>query len=112
MLKNCDVHSNVWPQDWPIPPVDTSRTRPSWGCGFESKAGAKSVANVLMEQDAEKRKEMHVDIVDYSMYWLQYAGVYQVPKGIVVNDRIKSWNAPQQHYANVSNNPELIVLND
>ncbi len=80
--------------------------------GFESKAGAKSVANVLMEQDAEKRKEMHVDIVDYSMYWLQYAGVYQVPKGIVVNDRIKSWNAPQQHYANVSNNPELIVLND
>ena len=112
VLKNCDVHSNVWPQDWPIPPVDTSRTRPSWGCGFESKAGAKSVANVLMEQDAEKRKEMHVDIVDYSMYWLQYAGVYQVPKGIVVNDRIKSWNAPQQHYANVSNNPELIVLND
>ena len=55
---------------------------------------------------------MHIDIVDYSMYWLQYAGVYQVPKGIVVNDRIKSWNAPQQHYANVSNNPELIVLND
>ena len=46
------------------------------------------------------------------MYWLQYAGVYQVPKGIVVNDRIKSWSAPQQHYANVSNNPELIVLND
>ena len=65
-----------------------------------------------MEQDAEKRKAMHKDIVDYSMYWLQYAGVYQVPKGIVVNDRIKSWNAPQQHYANVSNNPELIVLND
>jgi ABC-type transport system substrate-binding protein len=112
VLKNCDVHSNVWPEDWPIPPVDTSRTRPSWGCGFESKAGAESVANVLMEQDAEKRKAMHKDIVDYSMYWLQYAGVYQVPKGIVVNDRIKSWNAPQQHYANVSNNPELIVLND
>jgi len=80
--------------------------------GFESKAGARSVANVLMERDAEKRKAMHKDIVDYSMYWLQYAGVYQVPKGIVVNDRIKSWNAPQQHYANVSNNPELIVLND
>ena len=112
VLKNCDVHSNVWPEDWPIPPVDTSRTRPSWGCGFESKAGARSVANVLMERDAEKRKAMHKDIVDYSMYWLQYAGVYQVPKGIVVNDRIKSWNAPQQHYANVSNNPELIVLND
>ena len=90
----------------------SSRTRPSWGCGFESKAGAKNVADVLMEKDAEKRKEMHIDIVDYSMYWLQYAGVYQVPKGIVVNDRIKSWNAPQQHYANVSNNPELIVLND
>jgi len=38
--------------------------------GFESKAGARSVANVLMEQDAEKRKAMHKDIVDYSMYWL------------------------------------------
>ena len=110
VLKNCDVHSNVWPQDWPIPPVDTSRTRPSWGCGFESKFGAKMVSDVLMEKDAAERKRMHIDSVDYSMYWLQYAGVYQVPKGIVVNDKIKEWNAPQQHYANVSNNPELIVL--
>ena len=110
VLKNCDVHSNVWPQDWPIPPVDTSRTRPSWGCGFESKFGAKMVSDVLMEKDAAERKRMHIDSVDYSMYWLQYAGVFQVPKGIVVNDKIKEWNAPQQHYANVSNNPELIVL--
>ena len=68
------------------------------------------VSDVLMDKDAAERIRMHIDSVDYSMYWLQYAGVYQVPKGIVVNDKIKEWNAPQQHYANVSNNPELIVL--
>jgi len=44
------------------------------------------------------------------MYWLQYAGVFQVPKGIGVNDRIKSWDGYQQHYSNVSANPEFIEL--
>ena len=54
---------------------------------------------------------MHLNWVDYSMYWVQYAGVFEVPKGIVVNSRIKSWNGNQQHYANVSSDPEYIILN-
>jgi len=111
VLKNGDVHSNVYPIDWPLPTVDTSSSRPGWGVGFESQAGAKWLFEILGEQDASVRSEKHLNWVDYSMYWLQYAGVFQVPKGIVVNDRIKSWNGYQQHYSNVSGNPEFIVLN-
>ena len=111
VLKNGDVHSNVYPLDWPLPVVDTSSSRPGWGVGFESQAGAKWVFEILGEQDASVRSSKHLTWVDYSMYWLQYAGVFQVPKGIVVNDRIKSWDGFQQHYSNVSANVELIVLN-
>jgi ABC-type transport system substrate-binding protein len=111
VLKNGDVHSNVYPIDWPMPTVDTSSSRPGWGVGFESQAGAKWLFEILGEQDASVRSEKHLIWVDYSMYWLQYAGVFQVPKGIVVNDRIKSWDGYQQHYSNVSGNPEFIELN-
>jgi ABC-type transport system substrate-binding protein len=110
VLKNGDVHSNVYPIDWPLPTVDTSSSRPGWGVGFESQAGAKWLFEILGEQDPSVRAEKHLNWVDYSMFWLQYAGVFQVPKGIVVNDRIKSWDGYQQHYSNVSSNPELIVL--
>ena len=66
---------------------------------------------ILGEKDATIRTVKHLIWVDYSMFWLQYAGVYQVPKGTVVNDRIKSWSGYPQHYSNVSSNPEFIVLN-
>ncbi|MBP38203.1 MAG: hypothetical protein CL726_02675, partial [Chloroflexi bacterium] len=66
---------------------------------------------ILGELDASVRAEKHLTWVDYSMFWLQYAGVFQVPKGIVVNDRIKGWSGYQQHYSNVSGNPEFIELN-
>jgi hypothetical protein len=95
-----------------MPTVDTSSSRPGWGVGFESQAGAKWLFEILGEKDASVRSEKHLTWVDYSMYWLQYAGVFQVPKGIVVNDRIKSWTGYQQHYSNVSSNPEFIILND
>ncbi len=111
VLKNGDVHSNVYPIDWPLPTVDTSSSRPGWGVGFESQAGAKWLFEILGEQDAQVRADKHLRWVDYSMFWLQYAGVFQVPKGIVVNDRIKSWDGYQQHYSNVSGNPEFIELN-
>jgi ABC-type transport system substrate-binding protein len=111
VLKNGDVHSNVYPIDWPMPTVDTSSSRPGWGVGFESQAGAKWLFEILGEKDASIRSTKHLIWVDYSMFWLQYTGVFQVPKGIVVNDRIKSWNGYQQHYSNVSGNPEFIVLN-
>jgi len=111
VLKNGDVHSNVYPLDWPLPTVDTSSSRPGWGVGFESQAGAKWLFEILGEQDASVREAGHLNWVDWSMFWLQYAGVFQVPKGIVVNaDVVASWNGRQQHYSNVSGNPEFIVL--
>jgi ABC-type transport system substrate-binding protein len=111
VLKNGDVHSNVYPLDWPMPTVDTSSSRPGWGVGFESQAGAKWLFEILGERDPAVREAGHLNWVDYSMFWLQYAGVFQVPKGIVVNaDVVESWNGRQQHYSNVSGNPEFIVL--
>ncbi len=110
VLKNGDVHSNVFPLDWPLPLVDTSSSRPGWGVGFESPAGAKWLFEIFAEQDASIREQKHLNWVDYSMFWVQYAGVYQIPKGIVVGERIKTWNGRQQHYSNVSSNPEFIEL--
>ena len=78
--------------------------------GFESKAGARWFYEIAAERDAAVRSEKHLNWVDYSMFWVQYAGVYQIPKGIMVNDRIESWDGFQQHYNNVSTNPEFIIL--
>ena len=112
VLKNGDVHSNVYPLDWPMPPVDTSSSRPGFGVGFESTAGARWLVEILGERDRATREQKHLDWVDYSMFWVQYAGVFEVPKGIVVNNRIASWNGNQEHYSNISGDPENIVLND
>ena len=49
ILKNGDVHSNVFPLDWPMPATDTSSTRPEWGVGFESQAGARWLFDILGE---------------------------------------------------------------
>jgi hypothetical protein len=112
VLKNGDVHSNVYPLDWPMPTVDTSSSRPGFGVGFESEAGARWLFEILGERDPQVREQMHLTWVDYSMFWVQYAGVFQVPKGIVGNSRIESWSSRQEHYSNVSGNPEQIVLAD
>lgn len=110
VLKNGDVHSNVYPLDWPLPTVDTSSSRPGWGVGFESQPGGKWLFEILAEQDRTAREQLHLDWVDYSMYWVQYAGAFQVPKGIIAGPRISSWDGRQQHYSNVSTNPEFIRL--
>ena len=112
VIKNGDVHSNVYPLDWPLPVVDTSRSRPGWGVGFESQPGANWAEQSLGERDAGVRTEIHDKWVDYSLFWVQYAGVFQVEKGLVVNtDKIAGWTSPYyQHYVNVSLNPEFIEL--
>ena len=56
------------------------------------------------------REQKHLEWVDWSMYWVQYAGVVEVPKGLVAGPRIASWNGRQQHYSNWSSNPEFIVI--
>lgn len=110
VLKNGDVHSNVYPLDWPLPTVDTSSSRPGWGVGFESQPGGKWLFEILASQDKAEREQKHLEWVDYSMYWVQYAGAFQVPKGIIAGPRIGSWDGRQQHYSNVSTNPEFIVV--
>ncbi len=110
VFKNGDVHSNVYPLDWPLPTVDTSSSRPGWGVGFESQPGGKWLFEILAEKDKAAREQAHLKWVDWSMYWVQYAGVVQVPKGVVAGPRIASWNGRQQHYSNISSNPEFIVL--
>lgn len=110
-LKNGDVHSNIFPLDSPLPAADTSITRPGWGVGFESPAGAQWYYEILGESDPVDRELKHLNWVDYSIFWQQYSGVYQVPKGLVVGPRINSWIGRQQHYTNVSSNPEFIELN-
>jgi ABC-type transport system substrate-binding protein len=112
VLKNGDVHSNVYPLDWPLPLVDTSSSRPGWGIGFESQPAAKWLFEMFAERDPQVRTQQHLEWVDYSMFWVQYAGAFEVPKGIVTNSRVESWNGYQQHYSNVSGNPEFIVLAD
>jgi len=111
VLKNGDIHSNVFPLDFPLPSVDTSSSRPNWGLGFESQAGARWLSEIRSESNADIRTQKHLNWVDYSIFWQQYAGVFQIPKGIIVSDRIQSWNGYQQHYNNVSTNPEFIRLN-
>ena len=48
--------------------------------------------------------------VDWSMYWVQYAGVFQMKGVDRWSEEIASWNGRQQHYSNISTNPEFIVL--
>ncbi|MEX0762047.1 MAG: ABC transporter substrate-binding protein [Dehalococcoidia bacterium] len=110
VIKNGDVHSNVYPLDWPMPTVDTSSSRPGWGVAFESQPGAEWLFEILGEQDPTRREELHLDWVDYSLYWQQYAGLFQIPKGIMGNDRIESWEGYSQHYSNISRNAEFIKL--
>jgi ABC-type transport system substrate-binding protein len=110
VLKNGDVHSNVYPLDWPFPTVDTSSSRPGWGVAFESPAGAKWLFEILGMRDKAQREQAHLTWADYGIYWQQYAGVVQIPKGIVAGPRIDSWVGHQMHYSNVSAESWLIKL--
>ncbi|MCI0439039.1 MAG: ABC transporter substrate-binding protein [Chloroflexi bacterium] len=112
VLKNGDVHSNVWPSDFPYPPVDTSLSRPGWGMAFESDILAGLHKKIRGEQDRASRVEWARDTVDYIMYWQLYAGVVQAPKGVLAGPRILSWSGRTDHYSNTPNNenPAYIKL--
>lgn len=113
VLKNGDVNSNIYPITWPPPSVDTSLSRPGWGAGFESPFIVKMNKAILGEKDAKKAAGFHMDTVDYYMYWQQYTGLFQVPRGVLVNERIKDWKPYFLHYGDQrgTDQPEFIVLN-
>lgn len=110
VVKNCIVETAHTPLDWPLPPHDTSLTRPGWGCGFESPFLAKMHTKITTERSRINREDYHLDVVDWMFYWQLYNGITQQPKGVVVNPtRIKSWSArssmiPRWH------RPEFIKL--
>lgn len=113
VLKNGDVHSNNWPLDFPMPITDSSATRPGWGVGFESKPAAKWYFDISAERDRTTREAMHLDWVDYSLFWVQYVGVYQAAKGTLASPRIESWPQPGvRFFWNIPSHFEFLRLSD
>ncbi len=110
VMKNGDVHSNVFPLELPIPPVDSSISRPGFGVGFEAVPLAKFYFTQLAEKDKKGREAIHMSSVDWMTYWQLYTGLYQIPKGVAATSRIKGWSGPQEHYNNVSSHYEYIEL--
>jgi ABC-type transport system substrate-binding protein len=111
VLKNGDVHSNVYPLDLPPPPVDGSISRPGWGVGWEAKPITEWNFAINASKDKATREKMHIDYIDYAVFWQLYGGIFQVTKGLTSGKRVKSWNGTQLHYNNWSTQPEFIVLN-
>ncbi len=95
VVKNCSVESANTPLDWPMPPADSSLTRPGWGCAFEDPFSALMQNKITFEPDKAKREEWHLDVVDWMYYWQLYSGVAQQPRGVAYNPkRISKWTAP------------------
>lgn len=110
VLKNGDVNSNQFPKDWPYPPVDSALSRPGWGVGFETPVLSGNHLAIRSSQDKAFREELHQETADYILYWQLYNGVYQIPKGVVVNpNRVTAWSSRPVHYGNVGT-PQWIRL--
>ncbi|MCH7738551.1 MAG: hypothetical protein IIC93_00215 [Chloroflexi bacterium] len=112
VLKNGDVNANVFPLDWPYPPVDSSISRPGWGIGFETTYLSTQHFSIRGSQDRAFREEEHMNTADYMIYWQLYNGVYQIPRGVVATDRIATWANPATHYggATGAHAPEFMRL--
>ena len=94
VVKNCSVETANYPLDWPPPPSDSTFSRPSWGCSFESKYLDYMYVNINGERDKAKREALHLDMVDYYFYWQLYGGMVQPPRGVAANpDTIDSWSS-------------------
>lgn len=110
VVKNGDVNSNQFPKDWPYPPVDSALSRPGWGVGFETPVLSSNHLEIRSSKDKAFREELHQQTADYILYWQLYNGVYQIPKGVVVNpNRVSSWSSRPVHYGNVGT-PQWIRL--
>jgi len=95
VVKNCSVESANNPLDWPMPPADSSRTRPGWGCAFEDIFSDRMIVKVGEEKSKANREEWHLDVTDWMFYIQLYSGVAQQPRGVAVNpDKVSSWTAP------------------
>jgi len=112
VVKNCSVESANNPLDWPMPPADSSLTRPGWGCAFEDLFSARMQKKIGEERDKAKREEWHLDVTDWMFYVQLYNGVAQQPRGVAVDPKvIKSWRSPSTQDV-PWHRPEFIELVD
>jgi ABC-type transport system substrate-binding protein len=109
VLKNCSVETAVWPLDWPPPPADTTYSRPSWGCSFETEFLDRMYEKINGSPNKAEREEWHLEMVDYMYYWQLYNGLSQVPRGVAYDpDAIESWNS-RSTGSGFWHRPEFIV---
>ena len=110
VVKNCSVESANNPLDWPMPPADSSHTRPGWGCGFEDLFSANMQTKIGSEPNKSTREDWHMDVTDWMFYWQLYNGVAQQPRGVAVDPaKIESWRSPSTQDV-AWHRPEFIVL--
>jgi ABC-type transport system substrate-binding protein len=110
VVKNGDVNSNVFPLDWPYPPVDSALSRPGWGIGFETPILSGNHLAIRASQDKAFREQKHLETADYILYWQLYNGMYQIPKGKIGDGSVvESWQGRNEHYAGTSR-PQFVRL--
>jgi len=62
------------------------------------------------EQDAEKRKTIGIEVIDYAQKWWLETGVLELPNFVVYNgDRVKEWPRPLSAFAAIWFNLEEIT---
>lgn len=94
VVKNCSVETANYPFDWPPPPSDSTFSRPSWGCSFESKYLDYMYVTINGTRDKAAREALHLDMVDYYYYWQLYSGMVQPPRGVAANPAtVVSWSS-------------------
>jgi ABC-type transport system substrate-binding protein len=113
VVKNGDVNANLFPLDWPYPPVDSALSRPGWGPGFETPVLSGNHLAIRGSKDKAFREQLHLETADYMIYWQLYNGIYQIPSGVIANpERIESWVSRPKHYggAGLSENPQFLRM--
>jgi ABC-type transport system substrate-binding protein len=119
VMKNGDVEHSRQALDRPFSPFDNSRSRAiepggrASGIGFDSPYLADQVKRISEELDQSVRVAERLNTINYMYYWQLYSGMFQTPNGLVVTERIASWNEPYTAGLNAWNgHPEYIVLSD
>jgi hypothetical protein len=90
--------------------VDSSISRPEWGVGFETPYLSSQYFSIYSSPNTSFREREHMNTADYMIYWQLSNGVFQIPRGVIANDRIESWDNPYTHYGNQAgtNAPEFL----